>query len=61
MKKTKQIKSQELNLILTAILAIAFLELVALIQGVDGTMFGTATAGIGGVAGYLIKGFFKKK
>lgn len=58
MKKEKQ---SELNLILTSILIIAFLELVALIRGVDGTMFGAAMATIGGIAGYLIKGFFKRK
>ena len=38
-----------------AILMIAALEFYALSQGVDGTLFSAATAGIGGIVGYVLK------
>ena len=39
---------------------IVLLEVIALIKGIDGTMFGVAMAGLGGLGGYLLKGFLKK-
>ena len=38
-----------------AILAIAALEFYALSKGIDGTLFSAATAGIGGIVGYVLK------
>ena len=37
------------------IIVIAALEFFALSRGIDGTLFSTATAGIGGIVGYIIK------
>jgi len=54
----------ELKIAIIGLLAIFFLEGYALYKGVDGTMFGTAMAGLGGIVGYVIKshiGFRKKK
>ena len=39
-----------------AILVIGALEAFALYQGVDGTLFSAATAGIGAITGYVLKG-----
>ena len=38
-----------------AVLVIAALEAYALSLGIDGTLFSTATAGIGAIAGYILK------
>ena len=38
-----------------AITVIGLLEAYALSQGIDGTLFSTAAAGIGGIAGYVLK------
>ena len=38
-----------------AILVIAALEFFALHKGIDGTLFSAATAGIGGIVGYVLK------
>jgi len=40
---------------LFAIAVIGGLEAYALSQGIDGTLFSTAAAGIGGIAGYVLK------
>ena len=40
---------------LWAIFVIAALEAYALSKGIDGVMFGTATAGVGAIAGYAFK------
>lgn len=37
------------------ILVLAGLEAYALSQGIDGTLFSAATAGIGGIVGYVLK------
>ena len=39
-----------------AILVIGGLEAFALSREIDGTLFSAATAGIGAIAGYVIKG-----
>ena len=38
-----------------AISIIGALEIYALSQGIDGTLFSAATAGIGGIVGYVLK------
>ena len=38
-----------------AIAVIGILEGYALSQGIDGTLFSAATAGIGGIVGYVLK------
>ena len=38
-----------------AITVIGFLEWYALSKGIDGTLFSAATAGIGGIVGYVLK------
>jgi len=38
---------------------IALLEVVALIKGINGTMFGATMAALGGIGGFLVKGFLK--
>jgi len=47
--------SKELQIALLGVITIAFLELIALLKGLDGQMFSFATATIGGIIGYLIK------
>ena len=38
-----------------AIIVIGSLEAYALSKGIDGTLFSAATAGIGGIVGYVLK------
>jgi len=49
--------ADELIVATIGILAIFILEVVALIKGIDGQMFGWAIAGIGGVIGWVAKMF----
>jgi len=49
-----------LSLLFIAFL-IAILEILAIIKGIDGTMFGLTTAGLGTIDGYVLKGFLKRK
>jgi len=59
-KKTDyKIEITELSLIFVALIAIFILESIALMRGIDGVMFGSAMATIGGICGYLIKAFIK--
>jgi hypothetical protein len=56
--------ADELIVATIGILAIFILEILALIKGVDGQMFGLAVAGIGGIIGWVAKMFqysLKKK
>lgn len=46
----------ELHVAAIGIVAIAGLTAYALFRGVDGVMFGTAMAGIGGIVGWVFKG-----
>ena len=41
--------------IIIAILCISILEVCAMVQGIDGAMFGVAIAAISGLAGYQVK------
>lgn len=47
--------SPELRIIVYALIAITFLQTVALIKGVDGVMFGSSMAAIGGIIGWFFK------
>ena len=58
-KTNQQIKITELSLIFLALIAIFVLESIALMKGVDGVMFGSCMATMGGICGYLIKAFIK--
>jgi len=49
--------ADELIVATIGILAIFILEVVALIKGIDGQMFGVAVAGIGGIIGWVAKIF----
>jgi len=42
------------------IVAILFLEALALLKGIDGTMFGAAMAAIGAIVGWVFKGKLQK-
>lgn len=41
---------------LVAIIVIGLLEVFALSKGIDGTLFSAATAGIGGIVGWVVRG-----
>jgi len=60
-KKQTDIFESEWFVVALLIIAsfIVLLEVIALIKGLNGTMFGVAMAGLGGVGGYLLKGFLK--
>ena len=67
MKKTKRkikrdIFESEWFVVALLVLAggIILLEIIAMAKEIDGTMFGLAVAGLGGIGGYLLKGFLKK-
>lgn len=55
--KKRRLLSNELKIAALGIICISFLAAYALYKGVDGTMFGTAMAGIGGVVGWVFKGY----
>jgi len=46
---------------IVAMILIALLEIVAMINGIDGYLFSFAVAVISGLAGYKLKDFVKKK
>lgn len=56
----KIFEREELGVATIGILAIVVLEIVALMKGVNGMMFGTAMAGIGGIVGWIFKGYQAK-
>ena len=51
----------ELKIAALGVVGIVFLESFALFKGVDGTMFGTAMAGVGSIVGYVIKAIVPTK
>jgi hypothetical protein len=53
--------ADELIVATIGIIAIFILEILALLKGIDGQLFGLAIAGIGGIVGYVIKGVSKKR
>ena len=48
------------SIVITAIIAIALLEGVALYTGIDGTIFSLVIAAIAGLAGYELKKYTEK-
>jgi len=57
----RNFESKELVIALLIIAGgVIFLETIALLRGIDGTFFGLATAGLGTIGGYLLKGYLKK-
>ena len=61
-KKRPDIFESEWFVVALLVLAgcIVLLEIIAMAKEIDGTMFGLAVAGLGGIGGYLLKGFLKK-
>ena len=53
--------ADELIVATIGIFLIFVLEIVALLKGVDGSMFGLATAGIGSVIGWIFKTIYQRK
>ena len=51
----------ELQIAFTGILAISILETIAISKGINGVMFGSAMAGIGGIVGWVFKGYHKNR
>jgi hypothetical protein len=49
--------ADELIVAIIGIITIFILEGIALIKGIDGTMFGLAVGGIGGIIGWVFKMF----
>jgi len=47
--------ADELIVATIGIIAIFILEILALLKGIDGTMFGLAVGGIGGIIGWVAK------
>lgn len=54
-------KKQNTELVVTAIILIAILEAIALMEGIDGTVFTMTIAAITGLAGYTLPSPFNKK
>lgn len=50
-----------LEIAATAIITIGVLETIALLKGVDGTMFGAAMVALGGIIGWVCRAFHSKK
>ena len=51
----------ELEVAALGIIGIISLEILALIKGVDGIMFGSAMAAVGTIIGWVFKGYSTKK
>jgi len=47
--------TEEMAIILVGLIAIFILEFIALMKGIDGSMFTTAIAGIGALIGWVAK------
>lgn len=59
--KIRNFIDTELEVAALGILGVVLLEIVALIKGADGTMFGAAMACVGVIIGWVFKGVLKKK
>ena len=55
-----QIVDTEIEIAALGIIAIASLEGLALLKGVDGTMFGASMAAVGVIIGWVFKGYRSK-
>ena len=51
----------ELKIAAGGIAAIFILQTIALAQGIDGVIFGSAMAGFGTIIGWVFKGYIHKK
>lgn len=59
-KKKDTFEPSELWVAVLGILSILFLEILALLKGVDGVMFGAAMTGIGVIIGWVFKSYHSK-
>ena len=57
----KQLVDTELEIAALALLAVVFLETLALVKGLNGTMFGASMIAIGGIIGWVFKSYQAKK
>jgi len=53
--------TNEIKVAVLGICTIFLLETIALLKGIDGTMFGASMAGIGGIIGWVFKDYYKFK
>jgi hypothetical protein len=60
-KNLKNLIDTELEIAFFGIIAIMLLEFIALMRKIDGTMFGMAMTAIGGIIGWVFKGYHSKK
>jgi len=61
MARKTDIFDTELEIAALGIIAIVVLEFAAIVKGIDGTTFGAAVAGIGGIIGWVFKGWHYKR
>ena len=60
MPNLKQFFDTELEIAALGIVGVIILEIIALIRGMDGTMFGATMAAIGVIIGWVFKGYHIK-
>ena len=60
MPNLKQFFDTELEIAALGIVGVIILEIIALIKGMDGTMFGAAMAAVGVIIGWVFKGYHNK-
>jgi len=60
-KKIKQLIDTELEVAALGITGIVILEIIALMKGVNGTMFGASMVAIGTIIGWVFKGYLQKR
>lgn len=60
-KNLKNWIDTELEVAGLGLVSILALETIALLKGVDGTMFGAAMAGIGAIVGWVFRNYSSKK
>jgi len=58
---SKSFVDTELEIAFLGIIGIIGLEVIALLKGVDGIMFGSAVGGVGAIIGWVFKGYSLKK
>ena len=59
--KIKQLIDSELEVAALGIIGIVTLEIIALVKGVNGTMFGASMVAIGTIIGWVFKGYLQKR
>jgi len=60
MPNLKQFFDTELEIAALGIVGVIILEIIALIKGMDGTMFGATMAAVGAIIGWVFKGYHTK-